>query len=172
MQEVELNERRYNLMTIFCLCSSTDNVTVAQVEQAEKQLLLTQRGCNWRQGRGLTLSEGGVRVGEEGHDCQICDGRRQGERHQGSRQKERESDGGGSFTWCGERRRGAKNCQQLSSPWTELSLNKNTSLFLTCGSPLSMSQHQSTHLCWMGKRQDGLPEPASSDGWCFSTIFK
>lgn len=73
-------------------------------------------------------------------------------------------EGGGDFTWRGERGRGAKKCQQLSSPWTELSLRasagKNTSPFLTYSSPLSVSQHQSAHLGWMQERQDDSHESA------------
>lgn len=53
---------------------------------------------------------------------------------------------------------------ELSST-SESRLEKNTSLFLTYNSPLSVSQHQSAHHCWTQKRQDDLCESTPSDSW-------
>lgn len=61
----------------------------------------------------------------------------------------------------GEEPKSVSSCHhpELSSA-SEPRLEKNTSLFLTYSSPLSVSQHQSAHLGWMQKRQDDSHESA------------
>lgn len=154
-----LNEWHCNLITVFCLYTNTGKVEMALREQVGKK-----KGCYWngeaasgasREVVTDTVWGGWERVKRNGsqeknkkHTAEDRQGGRQStEGSQGERRAA--AGGGGLYLEWRERGRGAKNCQQLSSPWTELSLRasawKNTSLLFTYDSPLSLSQHQSAH---------------------------
>lgn len=169
VKESALDEWCCNPIAVFCLYSNTVDVKVALREPVEKQLPLKRRSCIWRQERGsdwqcLKV----VRAGEEGRDSETHDGGRQGERRLaegGERGR-----GSGGFTWRGERGRGAKNCQQLSSPWTELSLRasawenekkKSLSLLNLQLTPEYVTTSISTPLrCWTQKARHASCESA------------
>lgn len=89
----------------------------------------------------------------------------EGSERWGEEEEERE---GGEETLPGVEKEGEEPKSVSSCHHPELSSaslpqpEKNTSLFLTYSSPLSVSQHQSARRCWAQKRQDEVCESASS----------
>lgn len=87
-----------------------------------------------------------------------------------AREREREREEGTlpAVEKQGEKPKPVGSCHhpELSQPQSlGLKKKKKYSLFLTYNSPLSVSQHQSAHLYWTQKRQDGSCESAPSDSW-------